>query len=223
MIYINNTGNVTQQEDLTIINLGTEEIIFNAKDTQANVEKLEDNWYRISQSFNGKTRGKVTLGLLPSQNQIIFEGQQQTAIYIWGAQLENTEMAKKYIATSGKQESIDEVIDYVPREDEKFINSSYQRLYYQVDDIDQRIQDLYTRNTKPKTFDVPLIISRIRNLETEVLLLEDALKNDSYISNEKVNTMLKAVYHSYNQVVDQMNRMVSNTLNKNMKALINQS
>ncbi|SFU29497.1 hypothetical protein SAMN05216480_101484 [Pustulibacterium marinum] len=187
----------------------------------AKIEKLKNNWFRCSITYSTRERGRVVIGATKSPTQYIYDGNGATDLYLWGAQLLNNKEAGNYLKTEGKQESVEEVILYKPSEKEQaIINSSYLKLYYQVDDIYRRILDVEEKDI-PEKYNNSFTKSRLRNLKTYTLLLADAIKNNSYLTNEEINKDLHNIYDTYNSILKQINAQNDTSLEKNMQDILN--
>ncbi len=219
-IYLSN-DNIDPSEKKTVtFDLDEVSIAYIPDDYGATIEKVDNGWIRCSITYGTAERGRVIIGATQSTTQFIFDGTNEVEFYLWGAQLENNNEPGTYINTENAQESIEEKIIYNPNEKEKkIVNSSYLKLYYQVDDIYRRVVDVEEKKT-PKKYNTPLIKSRLRNLKTYSLILADAIKNNPYLTNQEINTDLQRIYDTYNSVLKQIDAVSDTTLEKNMDEIL---
>lgn len=220
LIYLS-SENIDPTEKKTVtFDLDEVSIAFIPDDFGASINKEKDGWIRCSITFGTPERGRVVIGATQSPSQYVFDGGNEIDFYLWGAQLENNNEPGTYISTDNAQESIEEKVLYSPNEKEKnIVNSSYLKLYYQVDDIYRRVSDVESK-TIPKTYNIPLIKSRLKNLKTYALLLADAIKNNPYLTNEEINTSLQRIYDAYNSLLKQIHAVNDTSLEHNMEAIL---
>lgn len=221
LVYLCGELNDPTERGTVVFDLKSESVIYKPDSYLSSIEKINnEGWYLTSISFLSTPRGRVIVGSTQSSTQFVFEGNGKIDFYARGAQLERGVGVGSYLPTSKDQTTIEEMITYEPnKSDEQIINSSYLKLYYQVDDIYQRIVDVESKPI-PEKYNTPYIISRLRNLKTYSLLLTDALKNNSFVTNEEVNEKLEVIYSTYNKILEHINALNDTTLDKNINEIL---
>ncbi|GLB51488.1 hypothetical protein NBRC110019_05270 [Neptunitalea chrysea] len=218
--YLSGESKTPSEKGTAVFNLKEGKVDYEPEKGAAAIKQLGDGWYLCSYTFESNPRGDAVIGVSESPSQFIFESTKQIDVYLWGAQLENKTSVGSYLPTTNVINTIEEYIQYVPKPEElEIINSSYQKLYFQVDDIYRRIEDV-EKGSIPLKYKTPYILSRLRNLKTNALLLTDALRNNSYLTNEEVNNKLKDIYKTYNSILNQINNLNDDTLEENMNSIL---
>lgn len=209
------------EKETVVFNVADGKIAYIPEGITAQIIKKENGWFLCSAQFKSSQRSQAIIGATQTPTQLQYEGDDSAIdFYVWGAQLENKKQMGSYLPTGNTLNSVQEQINYIPSENEKqIINSSYQKLYFQVDDIYRRITEVES-GTIPEKYKIPYITSRLVKLKTYTLLLADALKNNSYLTNKEINTKLDTIYTTYNSILAQINAINDTTLEEHMEQIL---
>lgn len=220
-VYFSNELSDPTEKETIVFNIKEGSVAYIPDGMTAKITPEENGWFRCSAQFKCNQRGRVLIGTCGSATEFFYEGNGTSPdFYIWGAQMERRKEMGSYLPTTNAQNTVEEETAYKPQlNDRQIINSSYQKLYYQVDDIYRRILDVETK-TIPEKYNIPYIKSRLIKLKTYTLLLSDALKNNSYLTNQEINDMLDTIYSTYNSILEQINKINDTTLEQHMEEIL---